>query len=120
MGAFDLEPIDYGVASFGGGAHVHDVLEELCVSWNGRKKPRILLGSDVDKWTKGALGKAIALPWAILRMKDIVGFSEPVGVSLRRAAEDMQVSFLVDGVMAKQLPRRTQGKAFGSELYLRV
>jgi len=101
VGALDLEPIDYGIASFRGGAHVHDVLEEPGVSWYGRKQPWIFLGSDVDERTKKALREAIALPWTVLGVKDIEGFSEPVGVSLCGAAEDMYVPFLVEGMMAK-------------------
>jgi hypothetical protein len=111
-----LEGVDEGVAALAGGSDVHEGLEPLGVSWNGGKEPGIFLGADVHKGGEGALRVAVEVSRAILGVKDIEGFPEPVGISLGRAAENVQIFSLMVGVMAHEFSCRAKGKAFGGEV----
>ena len=95
-------------------------LEPLGISWNGRKEPWVFLAADVNKGSEGALRVAVEVLRAVLGVKDIEGFSKPVGVSLGRAAEDVEIFFFMVNVMAHELACRTNGKTFGREFKVRV
>jgi len=116
----EMERIDDGVASLGGGSHVHDGFEVVCIPRNGGKEPGIFIGVDVDERREAALGVAVDLSRAVLRVEDIDGFSEPVGVSLGGTGEDVNVSRFIESVVAQELAGRAEGESFWSELEVGV
>ncbi len=106
-GSVEMIGVEKGITALGRGTMIIDFLKSLAASWNGREKPGIGVGFNIDNGSQATIGGAIELLRALIQMDNIQGIPVSVGIPFNRAGKEMGILSFAEHMMAHSKTART-------------